>query len=418
MTDLPPRPMVRSVALRSVIVVVALAVLLGGAGGYALARATATNCPLNAVACAALADFWESWRLAERHFVDPAALDPAQMAEGAINGMLASLGDSGHTGYLSPAAAALDREQTTGRFEGIGAYVDVRDGQPLIIEPLAGSPAERAGLRAGDRILTIDGDAVRGITIDELRARLRGPAGSDVAMTVSRDSEALPRAITVTRAAIRLESVTWAMLPDMVAHVRITRFAEQTGADVREALVAARAAGARALIIDVRNNPGGLVSQLVAVAGEFVPAGTTVMIEQDRAGASRPYRTSGTGVARDLPLVLLINRNSASAAEILAAALRDAGRATLVGEATFGTATVLQPFTLASGAQLRLAIAQWLTPSGAIVRSRGVAPDVQVVLAAGAMPLSPRSAAQLGGAIAQADDGQLVAALRIATAQP
>jgi carboxyl-terminal processing protease len=418
MNDLPSRPAVRSVALRQVVIVVLVAVLAGGAGGFALARATAATCPLNAAACAALADFWESWRLAERHFVDPTALDPARMTEGAISGMLASLGDSGHTAYLSPAAAALDREQTSGRFEGIGAYVDVRDEQPLIIEPLDGSPAERAGLRAGDRILTIDGVTVRGITIDALRTRLRGPAGSDVVLTVSRDTEALPRTITVTRGEIRLDSVTWAMLPDMVAHVRITRFAEQTGAEVRAALVAARAAGARALIIDVRNNPGGLVSQLVAVAGEFVPAGTTVMIEQDRDGASRPYRATGAGEARDLPLAILINRNSASAAEILAAALRDAGRATLVGEATFGTATVLQPFTLASGAQLRLAIAQWLTPGGAVVRSRGVAPDVQVVLAAGATPLSPARAAQLGATVWQGDDGQLVAALRVLTARP
>lgn len=388
---------------------------LGVGGGYLLALRVTTPCPLQADECAALSNFWRVWQLARDNFVDPAAINPQRMSDGAINGMLDSLGDQGHTRYLNADEARREREALSGRFEGIGAYIDVRDGQPRIVAPIEGSPAERAGLRPDDLILRVDGYDVRGVTIEELRSRVRGPKGTQVVLTIQRAGVAAPFDVTITREEVNVPSVTWRMLPDQIALIKINRFAERTGAELQQALLEARAQKAQAIILDLRNNPGGLVTQLVAVASQFMPEGTTVLIEQDRDGSQRPYTTSDGGLALDIPLVALVNSNSASAAEILAGALQENGRARVIGQATFGTATVLRPFDLEGGAQVRLGTSQWLTPQGKVVRGVGIQPDELIALAPGVTPLTPAEAAALNQEeLQRSNDIQLLRGLEVA----
>ncbi len=397
-----------------VLPLLAFVLTLGVGGGYLLALRVTTPCPLQPDECAALTNFWRVWQLARDNFVDPSAIDPQRMSDGAINGMLDSLGDQGHTRYLNAEEARREREALSGRFEGIGAYIDVRDGQPRIVAPIEGSPAERAGLRPDDLILRVNGEDVRGVTVEELRNRVRGPKGTQVVLTIQRAGVAAPFDVTITREEVNVPSVTWRMLPDGIALIRINRFAERTGSELQQALLDVRAKEAKAIILDLRNNPGGLVTQLVAVASQFMPEGTTVLIEQDRSGAQRPYTTSDGGLALDVPLVVLVNNNSASAAEILAGALQENGRARVIGQATFGTATVLRPFDLEGGAQVRLGTSQWLTPKGKVVRGVGIQPDELIALAPGVAPLTPAEAAALSPEeLQRSNDTQLRRGLEI-----
>lgn len=204
------------------------------------------------------------------------------------------------------------------------------------------------------------------------------------------------------------------MLPDQVALLHLNQFAERSSDEVKQALTDARAQGAKSIVLDLRNNPGGYVNELVGVASQFLPADTTVLLEQDRNGSRTPYKANAGGIATDLPLVVLVNNNSASSAEILAGALKDAGRARLIGEPTFGTATVLRTFNLNGGAQVRIGTTQWLTPKGQVVRGKGIQPDEVVALAPDVVPLTPSNAAKLDAqALLHSDDVQLVRALEV-----
>ncbi len=399
-----------------VVPMLALTLAIGLGGGYFAGEwlRGPTTCPESPEICTSFENFWKSWNLARDEYVDPSAAVPSKMIDGAIEGMLDSLGDSGHTRYLSPEAAQSERAELSGKFEGIGAYIDVKDGQPLIVQPMEGSPAEKAGLRPNDTILKVDGQEVHGITVSELRSRVRGPKGTSVTLTIQHTGETQPVDITITRAEIVSPSVSWRMLADKVAMIRLTQFADRSSDEIKQALTDAQAQGATAILLDLRNNPGGYVNELVGVASQFLPADTTVLIEQNRAGEQTPYKTSAGGLATSLPLVVLVNNNSASSAEILAGALKDAGRARLIGEPTFGTATVLRTYNLNDGAQVRIGTTQWLTPKGQVVRGKGIAPDELVALAPEATPLTPANAANLDAqALLHSDDTQLARGLMV-----
>jgi carboxyl-terminal processing protease len=395
--------------------------LLGGIGGglltgYLLNRPTAT-CPESPEICAEFAVFWEAWDLARDRYVEAEAADPDAMTAGAVNGMLDALGDEGHTRFLTAEEASEWDEALRGSFEGIGAYIDVRDGQTVIVAPIEGSPAEEAGLRAGDVILAVDGEPTDGWTVDDLRNAVRGPKGTDVTLSVLHPGESQPVELVITRAEVEVPSVSWRMLPDDVALVKLRSFDDDAGRELRSALSAAREQGARAIILDLRNNPGGLLDQAIMVASQFLPAGTPVLLEENRDGQRETTAAEGGGVATDLPLVVLINENSASSSEIVSGALQDAGRATLVGETTFGTGTVLTPYRLSDGSRLLLGTEQWLTPEGREIRGQGIAPDEVVLLPDEVAPLSPAEAAELPAAtLREGPDAQLGRALELASA--
>jgi carboxyl-terminal processing protease len=391
-----------------------LTLAIGLGGGYfgTLWFQNPYPCPESAQTCASFQNFWKTWDLVNEHFVDPKALVSQKMIDGAIEGMLDSLGDQGHTRYLSPEAARAEREALDGRFEGIGAYIDVREEQPLIVQPIEGSPAQRAGLRPGDLILRVNGEDVHGVTIDELRSKVRGPKGTTVTLTIKHLDAEQPVDVAVMREEIDVPSVAWRMLAGKVALVHLNQFASRSTDEMKKALTDAQAQGATAVVLDLRNNPGGLVNELVGVAGQFLPEGTTVLLEQNREGGREPYKTREGGVATTIPLVVLVNNNSASSAEILAGALKDAGRAKVIGVPTFGTATVLRSYELDGGAQVRIGTTQWLTPNGQVVRGKGIQPDILVDLPPGAAPLTPAEAAELDSqALLRSDDAQLVRAL-------
>jgi carboxyl-terminal processing protease len=393
---------------------VALGLAAGFGGGYLSALQLTTPCPLDRQSCASFATFWQAWDIAADNYVDPEAIDPATMTDGAISGMLDSLGDRGHTRYLTAEDAQYERESLSGRFEGIGAYIDVRDGQPLVVQPIEDSPAERAGIRADDKILKVDGQDVRDVTVEELRNKVRGPKGTSVTLTILHEGEATPIDITVVRDEIRLVSVSWRLLPEGVALVQVNRFAERTTAEFRQAIDELEAQGARAIVLDLRNNPGGLVHELVGVAGQILPPESTVLLEQGRTGEPQAYRTSRESRPTSLPLVVLVNENSASAAEILAGAIKDHRRGRVIGVPTFGTATVLRPFDLPGGAQVRIGTSEWLTPKGEEVRGQGIEPDELISLPVGANPLTPREAAELSAqALRGGEDTQLARALQL-----
>ena len=395
-----------------------LTLALGLGGGYLgtlwFNSSADYACPESPEICKGFENFWKTWDLASEQYVDPTAVDPRKMTDGAIEGMLDSLGDQGHTIYLSPEAAREERENLEGHFEGIGAYIDVKDGQPLIVQPIEGSPAERAGLRPGDLILKVNGEEMRGVTVNELRNKVRGPKGTTVTLTIQHEGDTTPIDVTLTRAEINTPSVSWHMLPDQVALVHLNQFAVRSGDEVKKALTEAQAQGATSIVLDLRNNPGGYVNQLVEIASQFLPPDTTVLFEQDRSGERTPYKTRDGGLTTDLPLVVLVNNNSASSAEILAGALKDAQRARVIGEPTFGTATVLRTFNLNDGAQVRIGTTQWLTPKGQVVRGKGIQPDEIVELPPDVIPLSPAKAAKLDQqALLQSEDAQLVRALHV-----
>jgi carboxyl-terminal processing protease len=390
--------------------------VLGVGGGYLIRGELDPTyaCTQSADICADFQNFWKTWDLVDRHFVDPSAIKPDAMINGAIEGMLDSLGDKGHTRYLPADVAAAERESLEGRFEGIGAYIDVRDEQPMIVQPIEGSPAEQAGIRAGDLILKVDGENVRGISVDELRNKVRGPKGTTVVLTVQHVGEPTPVDISIVRASINVPSVSWRMLPDNVAMIQLSQFASRSSQEMKQALTEAQAQGARAVILDLRNNPGGLVQELVGVASQFLPKGTTILLEQDRSGNRKPYLAEDGGVATSIPLVVLVNENSASSAEILAGALKEAERATVIGMPTYGTATVLRTYDLNDGAQVRIGTTQWLTPKGEVVFGVGIQPNEQIDLPPNVVPLSPSQAAELDrDALLQSEDVQLARALEL-----
>jgi carboxyl-terminal processing protease len=376
---------------------VAFGIAFGFGGGYILANVQdpPAQCTDTREVCADFVVFWEAWSLARQRYVDVEAIDPERMTEGAIEGMLATLGDEGHTRFLSAEDAQRWEEALDGSFEGIGAYFDVRDEEIVIIAPLDGSPAQRAGIRPGDIILAINGESTEGMAVEEVGSRIRGPGGTSVTLLIQHAGEAEPVEITVERARIEVPAVTWRMLEGEIAIVRLSGFTSNSADEMEQALREVQQAGANGIILDLRNNGGGLLNQLLAIASEFLEPGTTVLLERDRRGNEEPETTTGDGVARDIPLVVLVNENSASSAEILAGALRDAGRAKLVGVATFGTGTVLNSFGLEGGAQLLLGTREWLTPNGDSIRGEGVQPDEVVELAADVIPVGPVEAEEL-----------------------
>jgi carboxyl-terminal processing protease len=362
--------------------------------------------------------FWESWRLADAYYVDREALQPVRMTRGAIRGMLASLGDVGHTGYLSPEELRELQAGLKGEFEGIGAHMTVRKKRPTVMDVIPKSPAQAAGLKAGDVFLEVNGKPVSDLPLDRIVQMVRGPAGTPVTLRVLREGRDEPLTLTIRRGKVEVPSVSWRRLPgEPVAHLAIHAFGEHTDKELKEAVRALRAAGLRGAVIDVRGNPGGLKDQAVAVTSAFLKGGD-VFIEQDAQGRQTAVPVIKGGAATELPLVVLIDEGTASSAEIFAGAIQDHERGKLVGARTFGTGTVLEPFRLSDGGALMLAIAQWLTPKGRQIWHRGITPDFKVELPEGAIPLLPETEGELTAeALRKSQDHQLLKALAVLKGQ-
>lgn len=333
----------------------------------------------------------EAWNTIQRVYVDRNAVKAQLMTYGAISGMVDALGDTGHSRFLTPEMLKQERNLTTGRFEGIGAEVQMRNGQLVVVAPIDGSPAQKAGLKPGDIILKVDDQDVSGIPLDQAVNRILGPAGTRVKLTILDLKTTTTKDVTLTRASVTVQSVTWHLLPGATAaHLRIAIFSKGVAENLRKALLTAEKEGAAGLILDLRNNPGGLYDEAVSAASQFIGSGN-VLLEKNALGKIKPVPVRSGGVATSLPLVVLINGGTSSGAEIVAGAFQDAHRAKLVGEKTFGTGTVLETFSLSDGSAMMLAIEEWLTPAGHVIWHHGISPDVVVPLPAEVTPLIPAS---------------------------
>ena len=352
--------------------------------------------------------------LIEEHYVDRSAIRPRRMTYGAISGMVDSLGDTGHSTFLTPEMVHANAEVLKGRFHGIGAEVRMRDKQVVIVAPLDDSPAQKAGLRAGDIIFKVDGRAIAGETLEQVVDSIRGPVGTKVALSIRDPRTDRTRTVDLVRADIHEQRVSWHFVPGTrIADLRIAAFSEGTAKSLHKALDALRSAGARALVLDLRDDPGGLLDQATASASDFLDGGN-VLIEKDSHGKLKPMPVETVKDRVRLPMVVLVNAGTASAAEIVAGALQDAGRARIVGEKTFGTGTVLQEFSLPDGSALLLAVREWLTPAGHAIWHKGIEPNVKVALAPGAAPVFPGTLGTLGPAkLAASRDAQLQKAIAL-----
>ncbi|HZA46040.1 MAG TPA: S41 family peptidase [Rubrobacter sp.] len=339
-------------------------------------------------------------------YVDQQALDPEKQTYGAIEGMLDTLGDKGHTRFLTPEERAQNEEGLSGTYVGIGVQLEAEGDEVVVATPIEGSPADRAGIRSGDVLMAVNGESVRGEDISEIVERVKGPEGTAVRLTVLRGEE--ERKFDLERAEIKSPVVSWALIEGTdVAHVFLSSFSDESARELRGAFEEARSAGARRFVLDLRNNPGGRLDQAVEMAGYFLEPGSVAYVRKEASDGREEVEVEGEPGLTDAPLAVLINEGSASSSEILAGALRDNGRATAIGKTTFGTGTVLSEFVLRDGSSILLGVAEWLTPKGDFIRETGIAPDVEVKLGEGAEPLAPQEVHNLSREEALARDAQL-----------
>ncbi len=354
----------------------------------------------------------EAWNTIQRVYVDRNAVKPKLMTYGAISGMVNALGDTGHSRFLTPEMLKQERHLTKGELEGIGAEVQMKNGQLVIVAPIDGSPAQKARLKPGDIILKVDEKEVTGLPLDQAVALILGPAGTPVRLTILDPETRQTKDIALIRARITLQNVTWRQLPGTkVAHLRIVTFSNGVTGELRKALFTIQKEGVTGLILDLRNNPGGLYDEAVSTASQFLRSGN-VLLEKNALGKTTTVPVRPEGAATALPLVVLINGGTSSGAEIVAGALQDADRAKLVGQKTFGTGTVLQAFPLSDGSALMLAIEEWLTPAGRVIWHQGISPDFVVPLPPEVTPLLPVTERELTAEkLMESGDVQLLRAL-------
>lgn len=330
----------------------------------------------------------DTYDLIRENYVESEQISDEELIYGAASGMVDALGDTGHSTFMNPEEAEQFELSQSGELIGIGVQLDYTGGMVTVVAPIDNSPAFEAGIRSGDVILEVDGTSLDEIPPDDLQvqvpALIRGEEGTDVTLALRHVGETEPYEVTITRARITIEPVSWRMLPNNVMWLRLSEFSSGATEDVVQALRDGKEAGAEAVILDLRNNPGGLVFEAIGVNSQFLPNGSTLYQEQDRDGDIKPVKTVGNdGEWLDGPLVVLINNGSASAAEITSSALQANGRAELFGETTFGTGTVLLPFTLSDGSIAMLGTDLWLTADGDQIWKKGVEPGIEVALEPG-----------------------------------
>ena len=313
----------------------------------------------------------EAWEMLSEDYVDKSKLDPKTLSEGAVRGMMESLDP--YSSYANPEAAELDMSTLEGKFEGIGAVISTKDKQLTVVSPIAGSPAEKAGIKAGDKILEIDGEPSSKYSLIEATLKIRGPKGTSVKLLVLHEGESEPVELEIVRDEITEQSVSLEMRGD-IAYIVITQFLKSTGDDLQVALKDAIDKGAKGVVLDLRNNPGGLLNASADVASQFLAMGLVAKVV-DSEGNESVVQVNRGGIATHLPLIVLVNEGSASASEIVAGALQDYGRAKLAGSQTFGKGSVQIVRELSDGSALHITAYRWLTPHGRPIDGVGLTPD-------------------------------------------
>lgn len=321
------------------------------------------------------ASLWDAWAVIYEHGEGGEPPDSIELSRAAIRGIVGALDDP-HSAYVPPLQYELEDLEFLGAYQGIGAEVHADDGA-FTLTPMPDSPAEKAGMRAGDQLVTVDGVSVEGWTVLDVVSKVRGPADTVVVLGVIHQGEAETVELSITRGPINLQSVTWQSTPDGHAYIRLSGFYANTDEALEDALIEVKESGARGLILDVRNNPGGLLTTTVNIASLFLDGGL-VVYELDGEGERKDWNAEEGGVATELPLLVLVNQFTASAGEVLAGALQDHDRATVIGVTTFGKGSVNQLAPLSDGGGLYYTYGRWYTPNGRLIEGSGLEPDFEV----------------------------------------
>lgn len=322
--------------------------------------------------------FWEAYHKLGEKFVDKEKFNIQKMIYGAISGMVKSLEDP-YTIFLPPEETKKFIEDVTGRFEGVGMEIGIRKGQLQVIAPLEGTPAQRAGLRAGDKILKINETPTADLTIDEAVSLIRGPKGTEVTLTIFREEWEKTKEIKIVREVIEIPSLKWELKEGEIAYLKLYQFSEKAGFDFRIAAIEILNSPAQKIILDLRNNPGGYLEVAQDIAGWFLERGQIVVIEDfGKEKEKKEYKAKGNSKLLPYPIVVLINQGSASGSEILAGALRDNRGILIIGEKSFGKGSVQELEELRGGSSLKITVAKWLTPKGELITDKGLEPDIKV----------------------------------------
>ena len=310
----------------------------------------------------------------QKHYVEEAKVK--DLVQGAIRGMLSTLDP--HSAYMTPEMYKEIQVETKGEFGGVGIQIGIKDNRLAVIAPIEGTPAQKAGIRAGDFITKVNDETTKDLTLMEAVQRMRGVKGTKVNLTIQREGVTDPLAFTLIRDTIRIESVRSKTLENNIAYVRLTQFQESTGKDLSRALKQFRDQKVTSTILDLRNNPGGLLASAVEVSEQFVGTGKLIVSIKSRDGKKDEYVSRSKDQLEDHPIIVLVNEGSASASEIVAGALQDWGRAVVIGTTTFGKGSVQTILPLGDGSGLRLTTAKYYTPKGRSIQSTGITPDIVV----------------------------------------
>jgi len=321
--------------------------------------------------------FWDALKVVKDKYYNPQVVNDQNIIYGAINGALGSLNDP-YTVFFNPEESKKFNQDLSGSFGGIGAELGMKNNQLVIIAPLKNTPAEKAGLKAGDQIVKINDSFTTNITVDQAVKLIRGEVGTKVSLDILRNGWETPKTFTIVRELIKIPTLDWKMLNNNIAYVALYNFYSNASNDFFDAMFQILLKNPKGLVLDLRNNPGGFLDIATNIAGWFVERGKVVVIEKGRNNYTQKLYAFGNEALLNVPTVVLVNNGTASAAEILAGALRDIRKIKIVGEQTFGKGSVQEIENLAGGASLKITIAEWLTPNGNVINKTGLKPDYEV----------------------------------------
>jgi len=321
--------------------------------------------------------FWDVWASIKSNYVDP-KIEDKKLFYGSLKGLVMGLDDP-YSVFLEPELAKKFLDDMSGSFEGVGMEIGIKDGRLTVIAPLPYTPAFQAGLKSGDKIFAIDEKDTSGMTLEEAVYLIRGPKGTNVVLTIWHPGETNAEDIEITRDVIDIKTVSWELKGNKIAYLNISHFSEDTWNDFKNIAQVIARSEPNGLIVDLRNNPGGYLDTSVNIAGYWLGQ-DIVVISKDAKGKEKEYNSQGLGQLKHIPTIVLVNQGSASASEILAGALQDYNKATILGEQTFGKGSVQELKTLKDGSALKLTVAHWYTPLGRSINENGITPDIEVEL--------------------------------------
>ncbi len=321
--------------------------------------------------------FWQVWDAIHQRYVDKSKINDTELLYGAIDGLVKKVGDP-YTTFFTPKESQSFAQEIDGAFGGIGIEIGVRNDILTVISPIKGTPAERAGLRAGDKIVKIGDKATNDLTVSDAVNLIRGKKGTPIELTIVRNGDKTSKTLSILRDTIKIPAVKLTMLDDTTAHLEVYIFNKNVDSEFDKAAREIAKSKARNIILDLRNNPGGLLDSAVNLSGYFLDPNSLVTIEKKGDGTTREYRTSGNPILKNYKVVILINKGSASASEIVSGALKDNLNTVLIGEKSFGKGSVQEVIDLPKGTSLKITVAKWLTPKGISINENGINPDIAI----------------------------------------